>query len=69
MEFKVQIEGMKCDGCAANVKEHFSTIKDVEDVQINREEKNAIVTSPRTISKEEFVSALAETSYEVTGVK
>lgn len=41
MKKELLLEGMKCDGCVATVKEKFSAIAGVEEVIVDLEEKNS----------------------------
>lgn len=69
MRQEVIVEGMKCDGCAQNVSERFSTLEGVERVLVDREAKNAVVEGERAISKDEYAEALSGTKYQVVDVK
>lgn len=61
------IEGMKCDGCAGIVKEKFEAISGVKTVDIQLDEKKAMITADNEISKEQLQAALADTKFTVTG--
>ncbi|MFY9902304.1 MAG: heavy metal-associated domain-containing protein [Trichococcus sp.] len=69
MEKELMLEGMKCDGCVATVKEKFSAIVGVEEVTVNLEGKKATIKMNQDISEATFNEALADTKFKVTGSK
>lgn len=69
MEKELMLEGMKCDGCVATVKEKFSAIAGVEEVTVDLEGKKATVKMTQDISKTTFNEALSGTKFKVTGSK
>ncbi|WP_425445670.1 heavy-metal-associated domain-containing protein [Trichococcus patagoniensis] len=69
MEKELMLEGMKCDGCVATVKEKFSAIAGVEEVTVDLEGKKATVKMNQDISEATFNEALADTKFKVTGSK
>lgn len=69
MEKELMLEGMKCDGCVATVKEKFSAIAGVEEVTVDLEGKKATVKMTQDISEATFNEALSDTKFKVTGSK
>ena len=69
MEKELMLEGMKCDGCVATVKEKFSDIDCVEEVTFYMEGKKATVKMNQDISETTFNEALSGTKFKVTGSK
>nr|WP_319216962.1 heavy metal-associated domain-containing protein [uncultured Trichococcus sp.] len=69
MEKELMLEGMKCDGCVATVKEKFSAITGVEEVTVDLEGKKATVKMNQDISEATFNEALSGTKFKVTGSK
>ncbi|TNV69979.1 heavy-metal-associated domain-containing protein [Trichococcus shcherbakoviae] len=69
MEKELMLEGMKCDGCVATVKEKFSAIAGVEVVTVDLEGKKATVKTNQDISEVTFNEALSGTKFKVTGSK
>lgn len=65
MKKVVTVDGMKCEGCASNVQEKFSSIEGVESVEIDLENNTAIIESQSEIDKETLDTALVETKYSV----
>lgn len=69
MEKELMLEGMKCDGCVATVKEKFSAIAGVEEVTVDLVGKKATVKTNQDISEVTFNEALSGTKFKVTGSK
>lgn len=60
---------MDCSGCANNVKKKFESIDGVSLVEVNLEEKTALVEAEHILNTNDLSNALEETTYEVTDVK
>lgn len=63
MKNEYSIEGVKCGGCAAAVKERLSKLDGVDNVEINIQEKTIEVEG--NASKEELQTALVETNFKI----
>ena len=63
MKNKYSIEGVKCGGCVAAVKEKLSKLDNVDNVEVNIQDKNIVVEG--TASKEELQAALSNTNYKI----
>ena len=63
MKNEYSIEGVKCGGCVAAVKEKLSKLDNVDNVEINIQEKNIVVEGE--VSKEELQAALEGTNYKI----
>ena len=63
MKNEYSIEGVKCGGCVAAVKEKLSKLDNVDNIEINIQEKTIEVEG--TASKEELQAALAETNFKI----
>ncbi len=63
MKNEYNIEGVKCGGCVAAVKERLSKLDNVDNVEINIQDKNIVVEG--TASKEELQAALVETNFKI----
>lgn len=57
------IEGVKCGGCAAVVKEKLSDIEGVETVEVDIAKKKLIVVG--TTGKEVLQKALSDTKFKI----
>ena len=63
MKNEYSIEGVKCGGCVATVKEKLSKLDNVDNVEVNIQDKNIVVEG--TASKEELQAALSNTNYKI----
>ena len=63
MEKVYNIEGVKCGGCAAVVKEKLSDIEGVENVEVDVAEKKLIVVG--TVDKDVLQKALSDTKFKI----
>lgn len=63
MKNEYSIEGVKCGGCVAIVKERLSKLDNVDNVEINIQEKSIVVEG--NASKEELQAALVDTNYKI----
>ena len=63
MKNEYSIEGIKCGGCVAAVKEKLSKLDNFDNVEVNIQEKNIVVEG--VASKEELQAALSETNFKI----
>ena len=63
MKNEYSIEGVKCGGCVAAVKEKLSKLDNVDNVEINIQEKNIVVEGE--VSKEDLQAALEGTNFKI----
>ena len=63
MKNEYSIEGVKCGGCVAAVKERLSKLDNVDNVEINIQEKTVVVEGE--VSKEDLQAALEGTNYKI----
>ena len=63
MKNTYNIEGVKCGGCVAAVKEKLSKLDNVDNVEINIQEKTIVVEG--AASKEDLQTALVETNFKI----
>ena len=63
MKNEYSIEGVKCGGCVAAVKEKLSKLDNVDNVEINIQEKTIEVEGGA--SKENLQAALSDTNYKI----
>ena len=61
----LEIDGMSCAHCAARVKKELEKIEGVESVEVNVEEKKAVVSLNTAISEVKLKAAVEEAGYEV----
>ena len=63
MKNEYSIEGVKCGGCVATVKEKLSKLDNVDNVEINIQEKTIVVEGGA--SKENLQAALVDTNFKI----
>ena len=63
MKNEYSIKGVKCGGCVAAVKERLSKLDNVDNIEINIQEKTIEVEG--TASKEDLQAALVETNFKI----
>lgn len=63
MKNEYSIEGVKCGGCVAAVKERLSKLDNVDNVEVNIQDKNIVVEG--NVLKEELQAALVETNFKI----
>ena len=63
MKNEYSIEGVKCGGCVAAVKERLSKLDNVDNVEINIQEKTVVVEGE--VSKEDLQAALEGTNFKI----
>jgi copper-exporting ATPase len=63
MKNEYNIEGVKCGGCVAAVKEKLSKLDNVDNIEVNIQEKTVVVEGE--VSKEDLQAALAGTNFKI----
>ena len=63
MKNEYSIEGVKCGGCVAAVKEKLSKLDNVDNIEVNIQEKTIVVEGE--VSKEDLQAALEGTNYKI----
>ncbi|HHU55331.1 MAG TPA: heavy-metal-associated domain-containing protein [Acholeplasmataceae bacterium] len=61
----LKVTNMKCEHCAAAVKETLENVSGVESVLINLDEQTATVEHSEHVKTEDLVDALANEGYRV----
>lgn len=69
MEKTLVIEGMMCPMCEKHMREALDAMDGVTAGKVSHEEKCAVVTLTREVSKEEFEKVVADTGYKLTEIK
>lgn len=69
MKKNILIEGMSCQHCVNHVTTALKELSGVSKVEVNLNEKNAIIEVNRVISDEEISASLVEVGYEVVGIE
>ena len=63
MKNEYSIEGVKCGGCVAAVKEKLSKLDNVDNIEVNIQEKIVVVEGE--VSKEDLQAALEGTNFKI----
>lgn len=63
MKNEYSIEGVKCGGCVAAVKEKLSKLDNVDNIEVNIQEKTVVVEGE--VSKEDLQAALEGTNFKI----
>ena len=68
MKKQIYIEGMSCGNCVRHVQEALRGIPGVGNVQVNLQEKNAIVEVNGQVTDISLKEAIEEVGYIVMGI-
>ena len=63
MKNEYSIEGVKCGGCVATVKEKLSKLDNVDNIEVNIQEKTVVVEGE--VSKEDLQATLEGTNFKI----
>ena len=63
MKNEYSIEGVKCGGCVDAVKEKLSKLDNVDNIEVNIQEKTVVVEGE--VSKEDLQAALEGTNFKI----
>ena len=63
MKNEYSIEGVKCGGCVATVKERLSKLDNIDNIEVNIQEKTVVVEGE--VSKEDLQAALEGTNFKI----
>ena len=69
MKKKILIEGMSCEHCVNHVTIALKELASVSKVDVNLNDKNAIVETTQEISNEVIKAVIDEAGYEVVGIE
>ena len=62
----IKIEGMSCNHCVSHVKEALENIQDVNVLEVNLENKNALVETE--VDNNILINAIEEEGYDVISI-
>ena len=65
MKTELKINGMMCQNCVKHVHKALSKMDGVTDVEVSLEKNNAVVTSDKEISMDDFASVIDDAGYEL----
>ena len=69
MKKQINIEGMSCGHCVKHVENALVEVKGVEKVEVNLQDKNAIVVLNQEVDDSKLKEAVEEAGYDVTSIK
>lgn len=67
MKKKIMIEGMSCKNCVKHVEEALGELNAVSSVEVNLEDKYAVVET--TVDNCELEAAIDDAGYDVVGIE
>jgi len=65
MKVKIMISGMKCNGCKDQVNEILQKFKGINTVEVNLDDKMAIVDTDKRIKETRLTKLFAKTPYNI----
>ena len=65
----MQIEGMMCGHCEANVKKALEALDGVQSAEVSHTEGTAVVTLSAEVADDVLKEAVEEKDYKVTGIQ
>lgn len=68
-KIKLNIEGMHCASCAANVERSLKKVKGVKEVSVSVMLKKGFVETEANVENEELKKAVAKAGYKVSGLE
>lgn len=69
MKYTAIVEGMNCNGCANSVKNAFTRVEGVQEVDVDLDSREATILSENALSESKIKEALADTTFTVKSVK
>ena len=65
----INIQGMTCGNCAGHVEEALKGVCGIKSVNVNLNDKNAVVELAHPVEDAEIKAAVSEAGYEVVGIQ
>ena len=65
MTTELKIEGMMCEHCKKHVEDALKKVSGVTAVEVSLEKNNAVVTSDKEVSMEEFGAVIEAAGYKL----
>lgn len=69
MKKRMSIEGMSCGHCVKHIEEALKEVPGVGCVQVDLQEKSAVVEVNETVNDATLKEAVEEVGYDVTGIQ
>ena len=65
----ISIEGMQCNHCKMSVEKALNSIEGITSVEVNLENKNAVIEFNKEIENDKIKSVIEEAGFEVIDIK
>lgn len=65
-KFKIQINGMHCSACAANVERSLKKIKGIKEVSVSIMTNKGFIDAEDSVKEEEIRKAVEKVGYKVS---
>jgi len=69
MKKKISIEGMSCGHCVNHVNEALKEVNGVSNVNVNLNDKNALIDATNDVKDEDIKFAIEDAGYEVVSIE
>lgn len=69
MKKLINIEGMMCGHCVSHVNKALSSLDNVKNVDVNLEQKQAIIEFEHSINDEQIIDAISNAGYQVVSIE
>lgn len=64
MKQVLNVEGMKCGGCATTIQDRIKNLEGVKDVEVSLDDKTATVSTDKELDIARLVEAFSDTKYK-----
>ena len=68
MKQSLQLKNISCQNCANHVSRYFMDLENVQEVKIDLEHQQAIITTKEAYHLEDYQTALGKTIYQVLDI-
>lgn len=65
----IKINGMSCNHCKMSIEQALKNIEGIENVEVNLEDKQAIIETSKEIKNETIIDVIDEIGFEVENIK
>ena len=68
-KLNIEVEGMNCGGCVKKITSHFQSIDKIEEIKVNLEDKEVLITGSDELSNMKVRNELIELGFSVKSIK
>ena len=65
----IEVEGMNCGGCVNKITGHFQSIDNIEEIKVDLEDQNVLITGSDDLSNMKVRNDLIELGFSVKSIK